>query len=197
MRDPPSTAVYAPHIHPATLPNDPEVDITCIAGNAPTHIKRLTCNTLLAHGFGTDPTAFGYHVGRAIRFVEMSIERNIDRADRLEATTIAEVTVTKHMLNGAGMLHGGCVTYLIDICCSTPLIVLGLFLSTNGIGVTQAMNVLFHAPSPLDSQLRIASTSISLGGRVMTSRCEIIDKGTGRPVASAFLNKMQPRQAKL
>lgn len=80
------------------------------------------------------------------------------------------------MLNGAGMLHGGCVAYLIDkcvwsslslflqvtapipcsrssvymySCCSTPLVVLGLTTGTNGVGVTQALNILFHAPAPL------------------------------------------------
>ncbi len=75
------------------------------------------------------------------------------------------------MLNGAGMLHGGCVAYLIDkyvyiypglktntdlnfklhsqySCCSTPLVVLGLIRSVNGVGVTQSMNVHFHAPAP-------------------------------------------------
>ena len=74
------------------------------------------------------------------------------------------------MLNGAGMLHGGCVAYLIDkwvlpsrdwcgflgrlilslrSCCSTPLVVLGLLQNVNGVGVTQGMNVLFHAPASL------------------------------------------------
>jgi acyl-coenzyme A thioesterase 13 len=70
------------------------------------------------------------------------------------------------MLNGAGMLHGGCVAYLIDkyvlvmlsqsllmttlnSCCSTPLVVIGIIHDVNGVGVTQAMNVLFHAPAPL------------------------------------------------
>lgn len=53
------------------------------------------------------------------------------------------------MLNGAGMLHGGVVTYLIDIVCSTALVVLGLEKNVNGVGVTQSMNVTFHSPAPL------------------------------------------------
>ena len=71
------------------------------------------------------------------------------------------------MLNGAGMLHGGCLAYIVDkyvqlitllertnnlsptSCCSTPLVVLGLIQNVNGVGVTQSMNVLFHAPAPL------------------------------------------------
>ncbi|KAJ7615175.1 hypothetical protein B0H17DRAFT_1164760 [Mycena rosella] len=177
-----------PWIDPAALPNDRAVTVESIAGNAPDYVKRLSCNTFYAYGVGADPAAFGYDVGRATKFVNISIERSMERAGRLEATTIAELTVTKHMLNGAGMLHGGCVTYLID---NTPLVVLGVFQNTNGVGVTQAMNVLFHAPAPLGSQLRIISTSISMG-----AAC-IVDKSTGRVVASAFLNKMQPQAAKL
>lgn len=34
-------------------------------------------------------------------------------------------------------------------CCSTPLVVLGLVQKVNGVGVTQSMNVLFHAPAPM------------------------------------------------
>ncbi|KAJ6489434.1 HotDog domain-containing protein [Mycena vulgaris] len=190
---PAKSATSKPWIDPAALPDDCAVVLSRIAGNAPDYVKQLSCNTFYSYGVGDDPAAFGYAVGRATRFVDISIERSMERAGRLEATTVAELTVTKNMLNGAGMLHGGCVTYLID---NTPLVVLGLFQNTNGVGVTQAMNVLFHAPAPLGSQLRIISTSISMGGRVMTSRCEIVDKGTGRVIASAFLNKMQP-QAKL
>ncbi|KAJ7473478.1 HotDog domain-containing protein [Mycena latifolia] len=191
----PDAGPSKPWIDPAALPDDGAIDLASIGGNAPAYVKQLCCNTFYAYGVGVDPQAFGYPVGRATRFVDMSIERSRERAGRLEATTVAELTVTKHMLNGAGMLHGGCVTYLIDNCCSTPLVVLGVFQNTNGVGVTQAMNVLFHAPAPLGSQLRIISTSISMGGRIMTSRCEIVDKTTGRIVASAFLNKMQPQPA--
>ncbi|KAJ7815934.1 HotDog domain-containing protein [Mycena leptocephala] len=168
-------------VDPATLPVDPGADIAAIAGNAPDYVKQLTCNVFYAYGV-VDRDVFGYAVGRATRFVEM----------RVGAVTVAEVGVTKHMLNGAGMLHGGCVTYLIDNCASTPLVVLGVLTNTNGVGVTQGMNVLFHAPAPVGSLLRITSSSISMGSRVMSAKCEITDKASGRVVASAFLNKMQP-----
>ncbi|KAJ7506175.1 HotDog domain-containing protein [Mycena galericulata] len=216
-----------PWIDPLLLPDDAPTAAAlaarAIAGSAPAHIKQLACNTFFAYGVGADPTAFGYAVGRAVRWVEIDVvedglgeygdedagegsggERTGNGMGkgkgkaRMEARTVAEVVVTKEMLNGAGMLHGGCVTYLIDNCASTPLVVLGLAQGTNGVGVTQGMNVLFHAPAAVGAHLRIASTSISMGGRVMTARCEISDKSSGRVVASAFLNKMQPQpQAKL
>ncbi|KAJ7503851.1 HotDog domain-containing protein [Mycena galericulata] len=222
-----------PWIDPLLLPDDAPTAAAlaarAIAGSAPAHIKQLACNTFFAYGVGADPTAFGYAVGRAVRWVEIDVVEDglgeygdaggeceeggregngRERTGRgkgkgkgkarMEARTVAEVVVTKEMLNGAGMLHGGCVTYLIDNCASTPLVVLGLAQGTNGVGVTQGMNVLFHAPAAVGAHLRIASTSISMGGRVMTARCEISDKSSGRVVASAFLNKMQPQpQAKL
>ncbi|KAJ3746647.1 HotDog domain-containing protein [Lentinula detonsa] len=181
-------------IDPASLPN--EGDISTVSGNAPGYVKQLNYNTYHSYGVGAED-CFGYKVGKEVKFVDVSINRKLDRQERLEATTVAEVVVNKYMLNGAGMLHGGCVAYLIDNCCSTPLLVLGLIQNVNGVGVTQAMNVLFHSPAPIGTCLQIKSTSVSLGGRVMTSRCEVVDKHTGRPVASAFLNKMQPNQTKL
>lgn len=181
-------------VDPATLPN--YGDASTIAGNAPDYVKQLNYNTYIAYGVG-DPECFGHGVGKSVKFVEVNINRKHERNGRLEATTIAEVKVTRHMLNGAKMLHGGCLAYMVDNCCSTPLVVLGLIQNVNGVGVTQSMNVLFHSPAPLGTVLRIVSTSVSLGGRVMSSRCEVLDKESGRIVASAFLNKMQPALAKL
>ncbi|KAJ4490080.1 HotDog domain-containing protein [Lentinula aciculospora] len=178
-------------IDPASLPN--QGDISSVSGNAPDYVKQLNYNTYHSYGVGGEDS-FGYKVGKEVKFVDVNINRKLDRQEKLEATTVAEVVVNKYMLNGAGMLHGGCVAYLID---NTPLVVLGLVQNVNGVGVTQAMNVLFHSPAPIGTCLQIKSTSVSLGGRVMTSRCEVIDKHTGRAVASAFLNKMQPNQTKL
>ncbi|TFK71131.1 hypothetical protein BDN72DRAFT_765498 [Pluteus cervinus] len=186
---PSSSSVW---VDPASLPDYGD-DVSSIRGNAPDYVKQLNSNTYFSYGVG-DEDCFGHKVGKSVRFVEVNVDRQLERQGRMEATTIAEVVVSKHMLNGAGMLHGGCVAYLID---NTPLVVLGLLQNVNGVGVTQAMNVLFHSPAALGTSLRIISTSISLGGRVMSSRCEIVNKDTGRVIASAFLNKMQPVMTKL
>ncbi|KAF7323869.1 4HBT domain-containing protein [Mycena kentingensis (nom. inval.)] len=191
----PLKAHTQPWVDPSALPDDLDVDVGLIGGSCPEYVKQLVCNTFYAYGVGA-ADVFGYKVGRSTHFVEMSVDPALERAGRMEAVTVAEVLVTKHMLNGAGMLHGAVIMYLIDNCASTPLVALGLMSGTNGVGVTQGMNVLFHAPAPVGSILRITSSSISLGGRVMAARCEIVDKLSGRVVASAFLNKMQP-QAKV
>ncbi|KAF8173457.1 HotDog domain-containing protein [Pholiota molesta] len=173
-------------IDPATLPQYHHPSY--IGGNVADYVKRLNYNTLMFYGVG-EKGSFGYEVGKSLRFTDVSLQRDVDKHGRLQATTTAELQVTKHMLNGAGMLHGGCVAYLID---NTPLVVLGLVKSVNGVGVTQSLNILFHSPAPLGTCLQIVSTSIALGGRVMSSRCEILDKLSGRMIASAFLSKMQP-----
>ncbi|KAF9037299.1 hypothetical protein BDZ89DRAFT_982602 [Hymenopellis radicata] len=186
-----STSVW---VDPASLPD--QGDISSTAGNAPDYVKQLNYNTFFSYGVG-DSECFGYKAGKDVKFVDVTVDRSLEHHGRMEATTIAEVVVNRGMLNGAGMLHGGCIAYLIDNCCSTPLVVLGLMQGANGVGVTQGLNVQFHSPASLGARIRIISTSISFGGRVMTSRCEVINKDSGRIIASALLNKMQPAMSKL
>lgn len=181
-------------VDPASLSN--YGDVSKISGNVTPHMKQLILNTFMAYGAG-DESCFGHAVAKSVKFIDMSISKCKEKHGRMNATTVAEVDVTKGMLNGAGMLHGGCIAFLIDNCCSTPLVALGLVQNVNGVGVTQAMNILFHSPAPGGSCLRIISTSVAMGGRIMSARCEIIEKQTGRIVASAYLNKMQPSMAKL
>ncbi|KIJ08179.1 hypothetical protein PAXINDRAFT_173060 [Paxillus involutus ATCC 200175] len=171
-------------------------DASQIQGNVSTRVKQLILNTFITYGAG-DEQCFGHSVAKAVKFVDISAYESKEKHGRMEAITTAEVVVNKSMLNGAGMLHGGCIAFLIDNCCSTPLVALGLIQNVNGVGVTQAMNVLFHSPAPPGTCLRIISTSVAMGGRIMSARCEVINKQTGSVVASAYLNKMQPTISKL
>lgn len=171
-------------------------DASQIQGNVSPYIKQLTLNTFVAYGAG-DEYCFGHSVAKAVKFVDISAHGSHEKQGRMEATTVTEIVVSKSMLNGAGMLHGGCLAFLIDNCCSTPLVALGLIQNINGVGVTQSMNIMFHSPAPSGSCLRIISTSVAMGGRIMSARCEVINKKTGSVVASAYLNKMQPTTSKL
>jgi acyl-coenzyme A thioesterase 13 len=180
-------------VDPATLSNCE--DASQIQGNVSLRVKQLILNTFIAYGAG-DEQCFGHAIAKAVKFVDVSAYKSSIK-HRMEAITVAEVVVTKSMLNGAGMMHGGCIAFLIDNCCSSPLVALGLIQNVNGVGVTQAMNVLYHSPAPLGACLQIISTSIAMGSRVMSARCEIINKQTGSVVASAYLNKMQPAISKL
>lgn len=79
-------------VDPAALPN--YGDTSSIAGNAPDYVKQLNYNTYIAYGVG-DPDCFGHSVGKSVKFVEVNINRKRERNDRLEATTVAEVKVTR------------------------------------------------------------------------------------------------------
>ncbi|OAX43764.1 hypothetical protein K503DRAFT_730970 [Rhizopogon vinicolor AM-OR11-026] len=171
-------------------------DASQIQGNVSHYVKQLILNTFIAYGAG-DEHCFGHSVAKAVKFVDISAHESHEKHGRMESTTVAEIVISKSMLNGAGMLHGGCLAFLIDNCCSTPLVALGLIQNINGVGVTQSMNIMFHSPAPPGSCLRIISTSIAMGGRIMSARCEVINKKTGSVVASAYLNKMQPTISKL
>ncbi|KAG1861144.1 HotDog domain-containing protein [Suillus subalutaceus] len=168
-------------------------DASQIQGNVSPYVKQLILNTFIAYGAG-DEHCFGHSVAKAVKFIDISAHESYERQGRMEATTVAEVLVSKSMLNGAGMLHGGCMAFLID---NTPLVALGLIKNINGVGVTQSMNIMFHSPAPVGSCLRIISTSVAMGSRIMSARCEVINQKTGSVVASAYLNKMQPTMSKL
>ncbi|KAI0267333.1 Thioesterase/thiol ester dehydrase-isomerase [Gloeopeniophorella convolvens] len=178
-------------VDPQALP-DSEYNIGDIAGNVPDYAKRLACNTFVSYGIGSED-AFG--VWKAFRVTEMTTQRNVRHGDRLEAVVTCELVVQKSMVNGAGAVHGGCVAYLIDNCASLPLVVLGILQDINGVGVTQNLQVSYHAPALVGMRLLIVCTSVVLGKRVMNARCEISEKKTGRPVASGFISKMQPLPA--
>jgi acyl-coenzyme A thioesterase 13 len=65
-----------------------------IKGNAPDYVKQLNYNTYMSYGVGEEDS-FGYKVGKAVRFVEVNVNKKLERQGRLEATTVAEVVVTK------------------------------------------------------------------------------------------------------
>ncbi|KAL4247778.1 thioesterase PaaI family protein [Abortiporus biennis] len=178
-------------VEPSNLPN--YGDASKIGGNASDEIKQLVSNVLGAYGVG-DSDAFAYDAGRTIKIVEVNVEKN---GNKSEATVLAEVEVSRCHLNGAGVMHGGCLCFMIDNCASMPLIALGLLEKRNGVGVSQSLNVLFHSPATPGSSIVIESSAIVLGGRVMSARCEVYHKTTRKPIASALLSKMQPAPSRL
>ena len=79
---PPRDALLPSHAHPSP-----------IGGSAPEWVKELNYNTLMHYGVGPQD-AFGAQVGKALRFVDVSVQRR-GNGERMEATTVAEVGVTK------------------------------------------------------------------------------------------------------
>lgn len=69
-------------------------DVSSIRGNAPDYVKQLNLNTYISYGVGNEET-FGYKVGKAVKFVDISIDRKQARKGRMQAATVAELVVTK------------------------------------------------------------------------------------------------------
>lgn len=79
-------------VDPASLPNHHHASF--IGGNTPDYVKQLNYNTFMCYGVGEED-CFGYKVGKAVKFTEVNVNRKLERQGRLEATTIAELEVTK------------------------------------------------------------------------------------------------------
>ncbi|KAL7282508.1 hypothetical protein ACG7TL_003979 [Trametes sanguinea] len=77
------------------------------------------------------------------------------------------------MLNIGGNMHGGCAVYLIDVCSSMALAVLGMATNKPWNFVSQAINTTFHAPAPPGVKIEIANTTVSFGSRTVTAITEV------------------------
>lgn len=106
-----SSSSHAAWVDPASLSN--YGDPSQISGNVSPQIKQLILNTFMAYGAG-DETCFGHAIAQAVKFIDISVTACEAKKGRMEATTVAEVVVAENMLNGARMLHGGCIAFLID-----------------------------------------------------------------------------------
>jgi acyl-coenzyme A thioesterase 13 len=99
-------------VDPASLPD--AGDISTIHGNAPDYIKQLNNNTFFSYGVGNE-NCFGYQVGKEVQFVDINIDRKLERQGRLEATTVAEVTVNKRTYQCLALTTTGQLTHF-QIC---------------------------------------------------------------------------------
>ena len=72
------------------------------------------------------------------------------------------------MVNAGGSMHGGCSAYLVDICTSLALAAAG-----KPGTVSQAIDMVYHAPAPLGCRIRVVNWTITLGARVSSARCEV------------------------
>ncbi len=81
-------------VDPASLPDYGDDLTTTTAGNVSDDIKRLTNNTFFAYGVGGED-AFGSTTGRAVKFIDIRVDRRVEQHGRLQATTIAEVVVNR------------------------------------------------------------------------------------------------------
>ncbi|KAF8437160.1 HotDog domain-containing protein [Boletus edulis BED1] len=160
------------------------IDASTIPGNAPQHLKQSLLDLISAEA--------KLNRARGTRGFEPEIASRIaEEPERLEGRVVGEITVHDDMLNGRGTIHGACSALLIDNCSSMPIALLNLATTGKGdLGVSQSLHILYHAPAVTNDKLRIVSTSITLGSRVLSSRCEIWNVTKHRLVASGVHTKM-------
>ncbi|KZV75355.1 hypothetical protein PENSPDRAFT_571580 [Peniophora sp. CONT] len=168
-----------------------EPDVPLPPGYAPLEAKERVARLLSIIWYGNDQ-GFALPVAKRISVTDVTIEEKKDAPGKTETTLVCELDVQKDMVNAYDSLHGGASAYLVDVCSSLALAAAGKLNS-----VSQALNVVYHAPAPLGSHLRIMNWTITVGSRVMSTRTEIWDATGGRLVATGIHIKMEPSAAKL
>ncbi|KAH7887419.1 hypothetical protein F5I97DRAFT_826612 [Phlebopus sp. FC_14] len=194
-------------------------DISLIGGNTSTQLKQSLIDLVSQEAKEARAKGIrGYEPEIASRLVwkEVSILQKAEEPERLEGRVVFETTVQDgkssssifwsprtslrdltrfyvalDMLNTGGILHGACSAMFIGSCTGLPLALLSL--ATTGkaeLGVSLSINVVYHAPARLGDKLRIVATTMSLGSRALSCRCEIWDVGHHRLVASGVHTKM-------
>ncbi|GJE97118.1 PaaI family thioesterase [Phanerochaete sordida] len=140
--------------------------------------------------------SFARGIMSRLQVTEANILEDASLPGRREARLVFEIDVTPDMCNALQAMHGGCTATFVDVC----TFMARNLVPTNAdpvMTVSLALNVVYHAPAPLGSRLRIICSSVSKGSRVITSRAEIYDVTHGRIVASGTHIKVPPSQPKL
>ncbi|KAJ3998239.1 hypothetical protein F5050DRAFT_1746060 [Lentinula boryana] len=176
-------------------------DISHIGGNASDKIKNfLVDRRKLFTALGLAPkleTTFGDSVVAALKLSEISIHKNELEPLSLEAIAVCKIRITQDMVNGHGTLHGGCSALLIDFCSSLATIALQMHTTGfPGLGFSETIHVVFHAPALLGEELRVVNTCTSAGEVVQSARTEIWSDTHHRLVVSGVHVTVKPQKPK-
>ncbi|KIO12365.1 hypothetical protein M404DRAFT_993360 [Pisolithus tinctorius Marx 270] len=170
------------------------VDVSLIGGNVSTEVKQAFFDVLCEQVKKVNAEGvkgFEPEIASRTLWKEMSVLKKAEEPGKLEGRIVYEITVEEDMINGNGALHGGCSALLVDNCSTMPMALLSLVTTGHAeFGVSKSLNVLYHAPAMVGDRLRIVSTTLSCGSRVLTSRCEIWDATNHRLIASGVHTKM-------
>ncbi|THU89430.1 hypothetical protein K435DRAFT_761110 [Dendrothele bispora CBS 962.96] len=179
-------------------PPSKDLDISHVSGNVSDDLKRLIaypCESLYtAQGEDGKWTFSGYNaeIFKRIKITEVSVEKNALEPKKFTGKVVCEMDVERDMINPDGVLQGGCTAFLADMCTNLSLLALAGHTGGEQNSTSQALNVIYHAPSLLGDRLRIVSTTISLGARTMSARVEMWSMKYHRLIASAVHMKMLP-----
>ncbi|THV03372.1 hypothetical protein K435DRAFT_775049 [Dendrothele bispora CBS 962.96] len=178
----------------------PDLDISRISGNAPDEIKQALGDPTSFFNIYADgrlKQSFGYTIMERLEVVEIDIVSKAEEPSRKEGRVVCQVVIDEDMLNGGGNLHGGCSAFLVDVCTTFALSALGLATMNDPLlAVSLNINTTLHSPAQKGDVLRIVNTSVQIGNRAMTAKCEIWSGTHHRLVASGTHIKMAPSPPK-
>ncbi|KAJ2923168.1 hypothetical protein H1R20_g13924, partial [Candolleomyces eurysporus] len=101
------------------MSSSPAVDISSIAGNASDNTKQVlsSVHRIFANRTDNDNAGpvFGEAIQKRLEVTEVSVNPKAEEPQRLEGKVVLETTVEEDMLNGGGIIHGGCSAFLIDV----------------------------------------------------------------------------------
>lgn len=171
-------------------PLDLEI-VNGIKGNAPPEVKQMPLKWLML--FRQRGNSFATSVAQRLRVTEVNILPSPDDSKKLEGKVVCEVDVTPDMCSARGVLHEGCIAFLVDECIASSM---SVAISAEGRasspGVTQTMNLMFHASANVGTKLRIVSTTMASGLQSNAGRCEVWDSKNHRLLASGAMLLMPP-----
>ncbi|KAG1892005.1 hypothetical protein F4604DRAFT_2906 [Suillus subluteus] len=197
------------------------IDTSQVKGNASPETKSTLLNSLVQlsrrdalRSTGKPFRGFAAEFVSRMQLAEASTLSKAEEPNKLEGRTVFEVIVDQDMANEleVGTMHGGCLAMIIELhvssahvcleliwmrsCSPTPIYVLRASTGAHGVfGVQQSLNIVFHSPAVPGDKLHIVSTTLALGSRVRSGRCEVWNVTRHRLVASAAYINMVPSES--
>ncbi|TFK28959.1 hypothetical protein FA15DRAFT_583394 [Coprinopsis marcescibilis] len=169
----------------------PDEELTPIKGNAPRSAKEWAVKWYFL--FRSKDMDYGHAMADAeLKVTEVEVQGHVDDPEQKEVRMVSEVEVIPGMCDGHGILSQGCMALIIDEGSAIALLVHNVLQGApNIIGVSQSINIMFHASAPVGTKLRIISRSVTAGGTLDTCRCEIWDNDKHKLIASGVQNQAQ------
>ncbi|KAJ7599525.1 HotDog domain-containing protein [Mycena floridula] len=175
-----------------------DIDVSHIQGNAPDYAKKVVGDPLgLFHYWNRQAGRegrrfFGDKISDRLVATEVSVLNKAEEPLKEEARVVFTLVVEPDMINGMGIIHGGCLAFLIDICTSLTFLLLPLMKTgKHTLNVSSSLNTSFHSPAALGDELRIVCTTMALGARTVSARAEVWDVTAHRLIASGVHTKME------
>ncbi|KAK0491592.1 hypothetical protein IW261DRAFT_97845 [Armillaria novae-zelandiae] len=165
-----------------------------VTGNAPEDVKQCL-RVFLAVG---QTKGFGHQILSRLSISHVALDASPEQRARDQSKIVCSLAVTEDMLDTMpGTLHGSCSAFMVDTCSSLGLIAYVLCKTTacnwdKIYTISQTLDVVYHSPALLGDELKVVSTSMSIGARTVSIRTELWNTTRQSLVASGVHLKMLP-----